>query len=97
MEFEKDKIIIHSKSYVYSTEIKNIFNNKWFYAGLSGLLFGLAHVVGQTSVWTDWLYILPYGSLGFAFALSYHKTDSIFTPIVFHTLHNVVLIIISII
>lgn len=82
---------------VFRKSLKNIFNNKWFYAGLSGLLFGLAHVVGQTSVWTDWLYVLPYGSLGFAFALSYHKTDSIFTPILFHTLHNVVLIIISII
>ena len=86
-----------NEEFVFRKSIKSVFTNRWFYAGVSGLLFGLAHVLGQTTVWTDWLYILPYGSLGFAFAISYDKTDSIFTPILFHTIHNVVLIIISII
>lgn len=82
---------------IFRKSIRNIFTNKWFYVIVSGLLFGLAHVLGQTQTWTDWLYILPYGSLGCAFAVSYYDTDTIFTPIIFHIIHNVVLIIISII
>lgn len=82
---------------VFRKSIKKIFNNKWLYVTVSGLLFGLAHVLGQASVWTDWLYILPYGSLGAAFAISYYDTDTVFTPVMFHVIHNVVLIILSII
>lgn len=82
---------------IFRKSIRNIFKNKWFYVFVSGLLFGLAHVLGQTSVWTDWLYILPYGSLGCAFAASYYDTDTIFTPILFHVIHNVVLIVMAII
>lgn len=82
---------------VFRKSIKKIFNNKWLYVLVSGVLFGLAHVLGQTSTWTDWLYMLSYGGLGAAFAASYYDTDTVFTPILFHTLHNVVLIIISII
>ena len=86
-----------SEELVFRKSIKEIFNNKWLYATVAGLLFGLAHVVGQTSSWIDWLFILPYGSLGFSFALSYYDTDSIFTPIMFHVIHNVALVIFSII
>lgn len=82
---------------VFRKSIKKIFNNKWLYVTVSGLLFGLAHVLGQASVWTDWLYILPYGSLGAAFAISYYDTNTVFTPLMFHVIHNVVLIILSII
>ena len=64
---------------------------------ISGLLFGLAHVIGQTNIWTDWLYVIPYGVLGCSFAASYSDTDTIFTPILFHMIHNIVLIVTSII
>ena len=81
---------------VFRKSLKKIFRNKWFYAGVSGLLFGLAHVFSSATVWTDWLYILPYGSLGVAFAASYYDTDSVFTPIMFHMMHNIILVLVSI-
>lgn len=81
---------------VFRKSLKDIFKNKWLYISISGLLFGLAHVVNSAKVWTDWLYILPYGSLGVSFAASYHKTDSVFTPIMFHMLHNILLVLASI-
>lgn len=86
-----------SEEIVFRKSIRNIFTNKWLYIITSGLLFGLAHVLGNTTVWTDWLYVLSYGSLGSAFAASYYKTDTIFTPILFHIIHNFVLVILSII
>lgn len=85
-----------SEELIFRKNIRNIFKNKWFYATISGLLFGFAHVVGQTNNFVDWLFIIPYGSLGFFFATSYYDTDTIFTPIMFHMLHNVVLILTSI-
>lgn len=85
-----------SEELIFRKNIRSIFNNKWFYATASGLLFGLAHVVGQTNNFVDWLFVIPYGSLGFFFATSYYDTDTIFTPILFHMLHNVVLILTSI-
>ena len=81
---------------VFRKSIKGIFKNKWFYIGTSGLLFGLAHVVGSIEVWTDWLFIIPYGSLGCAFAAAYHDTDTVFTPIAIHMIHNIVLVLFSI-
>ena len=82
---------------IFRKTVKDLFKNKWLYVIVSGLLFGLAHVVGQTTVWTDWLYVIPYGVLGCSFAASYFDTKTIFTPILFHMIHNLVLIITSII
>lgn len=81
---------------VFRKSVKKVFKNKWVYIGVSGFLFGLAHVFSSATVWIDWLFILPYGSLGVAFAAMYHDTDSVFTPIMFHMLHNVVLVLTSI-
>lgn len=82
---------------IFRKTVKDLFKNKWLYVIVSGLLFGLAHVVGQTTVWTDWLYVIPYGVLGCSFAAIYFDTKTIFTPILFHMIHNLVLIITSII
>lgn len=85
------------EEFVFRKSFKNLFKNKWLYIMFSGFLFGLAHVIGNVNVWTDWLFILPYGSLGVAFAAAYHETDTIFTPIAFHMIHNILLVLISII
>ncbi len=81
---------------VFRKSIRKIFKNKLFYILVSGFLFGLAHVFSSASSLVDWLFIIPYGSLGVAFAASYYDTDSIFTPIFFHMLHNMVLVLVSI-
>ena len=81
---------------VFRKSLKDVFTNKWLFALVSGLLFGLAHVLGNTQVWSDWLFILPYGSLGVAFALAYYDSDTMFTPITFHMIHNIALVLISI-
>ena len=81
---------------VFRKSIKKIFNNKLLYILVSGFLFGLAHVFSSASSLTDWLFIVPYGSLGVAFAASYYDTDSIFTPIFFHMMHNMILVLLSI-
>lgn len=82
---------------VFRKSIRDIFKNKWLFSCISGLLFGIVHITGTNPEIVDYLYILPYGSLGIAFAISYYETDTIFTPVMFHMIHNIVLIIMSII
>ncbi len=70
---------------------------KWIFIGLSFLLFGGAHVIEVAKVWTDYLYIIPYGALGASFAVAYYKTDTVFTSISLHMFHNTALILLSLI
>lgn len=70
---------------------------KWLFMIASFLLFGGAHVIGSAKVWTDYLYIIPYGVLGASFALAYHKTNTIFTSLSMHMIHNTILTVLSII
>ena len=76
---------------------KNAFPNKWLFIGLSSLVFGSLHVITSMTSLMDLLFIIPYGSLGAAFAIMYQKTDTIYTSMLMHMLHNTILIILSII
>ena len=75
--------------------IAKIFKNKWVYATASGLIFGLLHVIGSGNI-LEYLYVIPYGSLGFFFALTYYDTKSIYPSIIMHAIHNSALILLSI-
>ena len=75
--------------------IAKIFKNKWVYATASGLIFGLLHVIGSGNI-LEYLYVIPYGSLGFFFALTYYDTKSIYPSIIMHAIHNSALVLLSI-
>ena len=72
------------------TSYKNNSLTKYLYILTSGLIFASLHVVGMTDKVIDYIYIIPYLSLGIAFAALYHKTDNIFSTICIHSLHNTV-------
>lgn len=81
---------------VFRKTVNDVFKNKWILMILSFILFGGAHVVSGATVWTDYLYIIPYGILGASFAMCYYKTKTVFTSISMHMLHNTILILLSI-
>lgn len=81
---------------VFRKTLKDIFKNKWLFIICSFILFGGAHVINSAKVFTDYLYILPYGFLGAAFAYAYYKTDSVWTSVFMHMTHNIVLVLLSI-
>ena len=81
---------------VFRKTLKDIFKNKWIFITASFLLFGSVHVISSAKTLYDYLYIIPYGALGAAFAYAYHKTNNIFTSITLHMIHNIILILISI-
>ena len=78
----------------FRKSIKDAANNKWIYVLISGLVFGGLHIISYITNWTDLIYLIPYSSLGIAFALLYHKTDNIFSTITMHAMHNLLAIIV---
>lgn len=66
---------------------------KYIYIILSGCLFAFMHIIGMVNNSYDYLYVIPYLSLGIAFAALYYKTDNLFTTILLHFFHNLFAII----
>ena len=81
---------------VFRKAFKDAIKNKWLFIIISGLIFGGMHVVGSYNTITDLLFIIPYSCLGFAFAAAYYNTDTIFTSITLHMIHNTILTVTSI-
>ncbi|MEG2311348.1 MAG: type II CAAX endopeptidase family protein [Bacilli bacterium] len=73
---------------VFRLSFKNIFKNNTLFIILSGLVFGLLHVVGNFNNWIDLIYIIPYSIPGIVFAYTLVKSKNIFIPISLHLFHN---------
>lgn len=82
---------------VFRKSFKDTFKKSSTFIIASGLVFGLMHIVGSYESPIDLLYLVPYGALGCAFAKAYDKTDTLFTSISLHMIHNLILVIVSII
>lgn len=67
-----------------------MIDNKYVYIIFSGLMFGFIHVIGATGFQA--LYILPYASLGLAFASIYEANKNILCSILMHSIHNMICI-----
>ncbi|MCI8347291.1 MAG: CPBP family intramembrane metalloprotease [Bacilli bacterium] len=80
---------------LFRKNFRNIFKNNIIFILVSGIFFGYLHVSGATSL-LQWIYIIPYSSLGIGFAIMYSKTNTVFTSICMHMMHNTVLTLISI-
>lgn len=81
---------------IFRKAFKDCFKNKYLFILLSGIVFGLLHVIGSFNSLYNLLYIVPYSSLGIAFAYIYYKTNNICSSIFVHCLHNTILVILNI-
>lgn len=77
---------------VFRKSLAPLFKNKYLFALTSGIIFGLGHLivdlVSPGFKLLRLLYIIPYGSLGFGFALMDKNCKSTFPSIIMHCLHN---------
>lgn len=76
---------------VFRKSLRNCFNNKVLYILLSGLIFGSMHLLSASNL-VELVFLIPYSSLGCAFAYMYSKTDNIFVPMSFHMMHNTIIV-----
>lgn len=81
----------------FRKSIRDAISNKWIYVITSGLIFGMLHIITYIGNLTDLVYLIPYSSLGIAFALLYHKTDNIYCPMSMHAMHNLLAVILYLI
>lgn len=74
---------------VWRQSIYDICKNKWVYIFSSGIIFGALHVFTSpiTSI-IDVLYLIPYCSMGIAFAYTQYKTKNVIPSITLHIIHN---------
>lgn len=77
---------------VFRNSIRYVVPNKYLFIFLSGFLFGLAHLGYTITSFIDVLTIIPYGALGWMFAIMLEKTNNIFVSMGFHLMHNGILI-----
>ena len=83
-----------SEEIIFRKSLRPIFNNRWLYVIVSGLLFGGAHIltniINNAFTISDLLYVLPYGCLGASFALMDYNSKTTFSSMVIHCLHNTI-------
>ncbi len=76
-----------SEEITFRASFKKAFDNKYLFCIVTGLIFGLAHVIVDISL-TQILYIIPYGALGFFMAKAFYETDNIYASLIMHVIHN---------
>ena len=76
---------------IFRKSFKDALKEKWLFILTSGIVFGSLHVLGSITSLYNLLYLIPYSALGISFAYIYYKTDTIFTSISMHLIHNVAL------
>ena len=81
---------------IFRKTLKDFIKNKWLFIFLSFLFFGGAHVFSSAQNLVDYLYIIPYGAFGATFAYAYYKTNTVYTSMLFHIIHNSLLFFLSI-
>jgi len=81
---------------VFRQAFKDIFLSKGAFIFSSGIVFGLLHVVFSYTNGIDFLFVVPYSSLGIAFSYTVYKTDNITSSMMMHILHNSMIIGLSI-
>lgn len=81
---------------VFRKSFRCIFKNKYIFVLVSGIVFGALHVIFSIDNVYEYLYILPYSSLGIALAYMYYKTDNICCPIIMHSIHNAIMTLMNI-
>ncbi len=82
---------------VFRRALYGLIKFKWLFILVSGLGFGLLHVLGNFQSVLDFLYVIPYGAMGCSFAYLLTKTKNITLPIIIHMLHNTILVMVQII
>ncbi len=101
-QFSETPILIGLLSIIYAPFVEEILfrgiirkfiNNKYLFIIISGLLFGVAHVIDDFKSIGELLYVFVYGSLGSFLAVVYTKTNNIFTNMYFHFIQNTLAII----
>ena len=74
---------------IFRKGTRKIFKNNKLFLIFSTLLFALAHVINEGTI-KGLIFLIPYGALSLSFGAMYLKTNTIFTSILIHMIHNII-------
>lgn len=75
--------------------LRKVTGKTKYFPLITAILFGGVHTLAGIGMsLKELLFILPYGSLGYAFGYLYNKSDNIVSTIISHSIHNTVVFII---
>ena len=77
---------------VFRYALGNLIKNKWVFIIVSGLIFGMLHVLTSLKSPIYLLFLIPYSSMGISFAYMYSKSKNIILPLSIHMFHNIILV-----
>ena len=67
---------------------RKFIKSKYLFIIISGVAFGLLHVIDDSKTLAEFSYIIVYSSLGMFLASLYYKTNNLFSNILFHFMQN---------
>ncbi len=73
---------------VFRGSFYKMTDNKHVFAISTGIFFGFLHIITSLNSPKGFLYLIPYSAMGIAFGYLYKKTDTIFSSLFMHMLHN---------
>lgn len=73
---------------VFRLGISKLLKNKYLFIIISGLLFGVLHMIDKITSIYDVLYIVQYSALGICLAKAYYDSKNIYVSIGMHFLQN---------
>lgn len=76
---------------------RNIISNGYLFIIISGFIFGLIHISNVGNGFEEFIMIMPYILMGIDLSYIYYKSDNIFTTIIIHSMHNLILLLIQLI
>lgn len=82
---------------IFRLSLSKLFNNKTVFIIVSGVLFGIMHMITKMTSAVDILYIFQYSVLGMSLAKAYKDTNNIYVPMSMHFIQNLLAAIIILI
>jgi len=81
---------------IFRFGVRKLSGRNKYFPIVSALAFGIPHILAGLdfsnfltfSNLLEFVYVVPYGALGYAFGMIYNKTDNIFCSMTSHFMHN---------
>ena len=75
---------------IFRLSLSKIIKNKYLFIIISGISFGVLHMIDKSSSFKDILYIIQYSALGICLAKAYSDSNNIYVSISIHFIQNLV-------
>lgn len=77
---------------IYRIIPRRFISNKVIFIVISAIIFGIAHVTREESIYNAFIHMIPYSVMGGFFAYIYASTDNLTNNTLCHMFHNMIVV-----